>query len=88
MTSFVSLSIALLYFTPAIAEPPNALGPLTSDYQPFGNVVVVDDLEIYVARSDSSSSKMIVWGHDIFGWDSGKILGSNTSGLHLLRVLM
>lgn len=55
--------------------PPNSFGRLEQDpdYRPRGDVFVEGDLEMYVARPGQAGlgNKYVVWGHDIFGWQSG-----------------
>ncbi len=54
--------------------PPNAFGPLETDYVGKGFFVQLDDLQVYVALPGvpGSGEKAVVWGHDIFGPNSGR----------------
>ena len=60
----------------AYSEPEEAFGPLAQDnsQQDAGELVVVDDLTLYVVRPTGAeyTNKAVVWGHDIFGWESGR----------------
>lgn len=55
-------------------EPPGALGPLKTNYTPNGFFVELDDLPVYVAPPGMAGSgeKAVVWGHDIYGPNSGR----------------
>lgn len=57
-------------------EPRKAIpGQEPSDYVPNGEYHKIDDLDLYVARpgkTGGNGEKFVVWGHDIFGWKSGR----------------
>lgn len=71
------MAILVLMASPAtsLREPDGAFSRMSDDtYVPRGEVDVIGgDLPIYIARSGLPNvGKMVVWGHDIFGWKSGR----------------
>ena len=68
--------LCLLGACHAFSEPEGAFGKLAADQsrQDAGELVVVDDLTLYVVRPTGAqyNNKAVVWGHDIFGWESGR----------------
>lgn len=43
-------------------------------HQDQGEIITIDDLNLYIAQPGivGSGTKAVVWGHDIFGWNSGR----------------
>ena len=76
MTKSLYALFGLFVVCNAYSEPEGAFGPLAQDSsrQEAGELVVVDDLTLYVVRPTGAeyANKAVVWGHDISGWESGR----------------
>ena len=71
----VTFLLASAATTGAYREPSGAYRRAEApSRQDAGELVEVDDLTLYVVRPTGGefAGRAVVWGHDIYGWESGR----------------